>query len=220
MAVEYAFGKVVTNGLVFAIDSADLNSYVSGSTVWNDLSLNNGSTFSGVPDFITQEPRTISFNGSNKRATINTPFGKSGETTISIYYRRVEADSSTVWRTLLSTTSTNVHHLISESTSKVLGIFDGSFRTFGYTPPIDGRFHNYVVIYNSASTATLYVDGAFVTTIAIVLDLQTSPIGSIGNWSGGNYWAGHINSLRIYNRALSASEIRQNYNAQKSRFGL
>ena len=220
MATQFAFGKIVTDGLVLALDANDTNSYVSGSTTWNDLSLNNTCTLVGSPSFINESPRAISFNGSSKRATISTPFGKSGETTISIYYRRVEADSSTIWRTLLGTTSTNIHHLISQSTTRVLGVWDGSFRTFGYTPPIDGKFHNYVVIYNSASTATLYVDGVFVTTISIILDLQTSPIGSIGNWNGGDYWAGYISSLSIYNRALSAVEILQNYNAQKSRFGL
>jgi hypothetical protein len=220
MATQFAFGKIVTDGLVLALDAADKNSYPGSGTTWRDVSGNNSSTLVGTPSFIDGNPKAISFDGSSKKADITTPFGKSGFTTVSVYYRRVEEASSTIWRTLLGTASTNIHHLISESSTKVLGIWDGSFRTFGYTPLIDGKFHNYVVIYNSTSTATLYVDGVFVTTISIILDLQTSPIGTIGNWAGGNYWAGYIGTTTIYNRELSASEILQNYNAQKSRFNL
>jgi hypothetical protein len=181
---------------------------------------NNGTLLNGPTFNQYQSGGFLSFDGSAKRATIASPFGQAGFTTVSIWYNRVEAVSSTTWRTLFATTSTNVHHLISESTSRVLGIFDGSFRSFGYTPPIDGKFHNYTVVYQSATNATLYVDGIFVSTIAIVLNLATSPIGSIGNWDNGTYWAGNIALTQIYNRALSSTEVTQNFNAQRARFGI
>jgi hypothetical protein len=38
MAVQYANARLVTDGLVLALDAADRNSYVSGSSTWNDLS--------------------------------------------------------------------------------------------------------------------------------------------------------------------------------------
>ena len=209
------------NGLVLALDAANTTSYVSGSAIWRDLSGNNnsGSLVSG-PAFSTNVGGNIVFDGSNKRATLTTPFGKSGFTSVSIWYNRVESVSSTSWRTLFATATTNIHHLISQDTTRVLGVFDGSFRSFGYTPPIDGNFHNYTVVYQSATNATLYVDGIFFSTISIILNLETSPIGSIGNWTSGTYWAGSIATSQIYNRALSASEIQQNYNATKTRFGL
>jgi hypothetical protein len=39
---------------------------------------------------------------------------------------------------------------------------------------------------------------------------------------GGNqgYFTGYIPNTQIYNRALSATEVLQNYNATKTRFGL
>jgi hypothetical protein len=211
----------VTDGLVLCLDAANPLSYPGSGTAWNDLSGNqNTGTLVGSPAFDNSNGGNIVFDGSTKRATLTTPFGKSGFTTISIWYNRVENVSSTSWRTLLATVSTNIHHLISQNTSRVLGIFDGSFRSFGYTPPIDGYFHNYIVIYESAVNATLYVDGIFFSTISIILNLETSPIGSIGNWNSGNYWAGNVAATQIYNRALTATEIQQNYNATKTRFGL
>ena len=38
--------------------------------------------------------------------------------------------------------------------------------------------------------------------------------------NGLEYWNGQIGPIQIYNRALSASEVLQNYQAQKERFGL
>jgi hypothetical protein len=213
--------RIVTQGLVLHLDAADKNSYPGTGTAWNDLSGsgNNGTLLNG-PTFNPANGGSIVFDGSNKRATLASPFGQAGFTTVSIWYNRVEAASSTSWRTLFATSSTNIHHLISQSTIRVLGIWDGSFKSFGYTPPIDGKFHNYTVVYQSATNATLYVDGIFVSTISTILNLVTSPIGSIGNWAGDGYWAGYLNAPMIYNRALSAQEILQNYNATKSRFGL
>jgi hypothetical protein len=213
--------NIVTNGLVLCLDAANRISYVSGSTTWRDLSgTSNNNTLVASPAFSTDGGGSIVFDGSTKRATLASPFGQAGFTTVSIWYNRVEAVSSTTWRTLFATTFTNIHHLISQDPTRVLGIWDGSFKSFSYTPLIDGKFHNYTVVYQSATNATLYVDGIFVSTIATILNLSTSPIGSIGNWGGGNYWAGYLNLPLIYNRALSQQEIVQNYNATKARFGL
>jgi hypothetical protein len=213
--------NTIESGLVVSVDAANPTSYVSGSAIWRDLSGNNnsGSLVSG-PAFSTNVGGNIVFDGSNKRATLTTPFGKSGFTSVSIWYNRVESVSSTSWRTLFATATTNIHHLISQDTTRVLGIWDGSFKSFGYTPPIDGKFHNYSVVYQSATDATLYVDGIFFSTISTILNLETSPIGSIGNWTSGTYWAGSIATSQIYNRALSATEILQNYNAMRGRFGI
>jgi hypothetical protein len=213
--------NVITDGLILALDAANTKSYPGTGTAWNDLSGNgNNGTLVNGPTFNSEDLGSIVFDGSNKRTTLTTPFGKSGFTTVSIWYNRVENVSSTSWRTLFATVSTNIHHLISQNTSRVLGIFDGSFRSFNYTPPVDGKFHNYVVIYQNTINATLYVDGIFFSTVNTILNLETSPIGSIGNWNNGNYWAGNISLAQIYNRALNVDEIIQNYNATKSRYGL
>jgi hypothetical protein len=46
-------------------------------------------------------------------------------------------------------------------------------------------------------------------------------IGSLENNLGlSRYWTGNIFQVKIYNRALSASEIQQNFNATRARFGV
>ena len=39
-------------------------------------------------------------------------------------------------------------------------------------------------------------------------------------WDTADYFGGSLNTVKIYNRALTASEIVQNYNATKRRYGL
>jgi hypothetical protein len=64
MATQYANGKIVTSGLVLALNAADRNSYVSGSTTWNDLSGNgNNGTLINGPAFSYTNNGSIVFDG-------------------------------------------------------------------------------------------------------------------------------------------------------------
>lgn len=45
-------------------------------------------------------------------------------------------------------------------------------------------------------------------------------IGKYSHYGYSRYWNGHIPITRLYNKPLSASEIKQNFNALKKRFGL
>lgn len=212
--------KIVTSGLVLYLDAANTKSYAGTGTSWLDISGNNNTaTLVSSPTYSSTDPKYFSFDASGKRATIGTPFGQAGQTTITIGYRRTEASSSTTWRTLLSDVSANFHHLVSQQSSRNLGIWDGSFKDFGYNPPQDSKFHIYSVVYTSGSSATLYIDGVQGNTIATTLNLNTYKIGSIGNWTG-TYWSGDISFLQIHSYGLTASEIKQNYDALRGRYSL
>ena len=57
--------------------------------------------------------------------------------------------------------------------------------------------------------------GGYFTTMGVTTSAK------IGSYAiDTNFFPGRIGVFQIYNRALSATEITQNYNAQKSRFGL
>ena len=51
---------------------------------------------------------------------------------------------------------------------------------FGYTEPNDGQWHLYTVVINSASSQSLYVDGAFISTVNSGLNLTTYPVRFLG----------------------------------------
>jgi hypothetical protein len=72
----------------------------------------------------------------------------------------------------------------------------------------------------------LYINGVQVnsnaTTGSLSVNSGGSSIGVYGGFSGGRgyYYNGNIGMVRVYNRALSAAEVLQNFNAQRSRYGL
>ncbi|MDB4761381.1 LamG domain-containing protein [bacterium] len=76
---------------------------------------------------------------------------------------------------------------------------------------------------SDGSTLYLYQNGVLKTS-------SSKPAGNIypasyglkvgANKSGSDVWNGHINSLKMYNKALTSTEVLQNFNATKSRFGL
>jgi hypothetical protein len=66
MAVQYANGKIATNGLILALDSGDRNSYSGSGTSWTDLSGNgNTGTLTNGPTYSSTNGGSIVFDGSN-----------------------------------------------------------------------------------------------------------------------------------------------------------
>ena len=98
----------------------------------------------------------------------------------------------------------------------------------GGTNLLDNKWHQ-VVCSRGTSAAEIWVDGSLV---------QTASNGGQATWNGINQWSGmaarfgdnpnntglkftgQIPIIKIYNKQLSGAEVLQNYNAQKSRFGL
>ena len=72
-----------------------------------------------------------------------------------------------------------------------------------------------------AGVAKVYVNGILESTNTRA-DVSQTPGNLFVGSSGGSseFFAGSLATLKLYNRALSSTEILQNYNAQKTRFGL
>jgi hypothetical protein len=219
MATQFAFGKIVTNGLVLSLDAADRNSYPGSGTTWRDLSGNgNTGTLTNGPTFSNN---SIVFDGVDDR--VQTNYGPQfGDFTTCIWFK--------------PTAITNFGRLIDKSYTNGfwLGRY-GSSSTFGggiketvdpygiYLSLSENNWH-FLASIRSGTTHILYADGITNTTSNTVTStLLDSTTIAFGNWSGGTtnqLFTGNIPSIQIYNRALSASEVLQNYNAQKARFGL
>jgi hypothetical protein len=69
---------------------------------------------------------------------------------------------------------------------------------------------------------TTYKDSVFLSSVTNTGVVATNPIGYLGRYNGnyGQYVTGNISSVQLYNRALSADEIQQNFNALRGRFGI
>ena len=105
-----------------------------------------------------------------------------------------------------------------------------SNNTYAETQSIDTNFsintwYNLSLIANSSTgLVSFYINGVLDGSIAYngTLKQNAAATLSIGSDPGvaRRYWQGNVSNAQIYNRALSATEVLQNYNATKTRFGL
>jgi len=241
MATQYAFGQIVTNGLVLSLDAADLNSYSGSGTTWSDLSGNNysGSLTNG-PTFSSANGGSISFDGSNDYVAVNTPANIQSQ-----------AFSVSVWINPLTptnalTTLIDYDHTSATAQGWVLQSEDATTNRFYYFAYWDGTAYQPVgnfgvskgvqitnsswqnVTYTKSGTSVLgylngiqsvsYTAGSATVSYQSGRNLRIASVVSGSN--PGRVYKGNVSNFQIYTRALSATEILQNYNAQKSRFGL
>ena len=219
MATQYAFGKIVTNGLVLALDAADRNSYMSGSTIWNDLSgNNNGGTLTNGPTFSNN---SIVFDGVDDRITCTN--NASVQITVGTIGAWINANSNnTSFRGIITKQSAWGLFL----SDNVLVTYDwggGGTRSTGIN--IGNNTWNYVAmsfaetIGTPSSNAIVYLNGNPILTTTVRHSNHGVTV-QIGDGNSVQYFSGRIPSAHIYNRVLSSQEVLQNYNAQKSRFNL
>jgi len=226
MATQYAFGKIVTNGLVLALDAADKNSYVSGSTTWNDLSGNNNNgTLTNGPTFNSVNGGAIVFDGVNDYVNISTAVNLTNPSTICAFVNTAvitgsnqiiygpSANGSDNW---LSVNNNRVQ-VNATQTADV-----NNFSITGTTTIEANKWYHITGIVND-NVISAYINGVF----EAASFAQAFTVGGwnstarIGQRATGQFpFSGSIAYIHGYSRALTAEEVLQNYNAQKARFGL
>jgi hypothetical protein len=225
-------GKTIQDGLVLYLDASNTKSYPGSGATWTDISrVGNNGTLIGSPTFSGSNGGILVFNGSSNYVTLTRPSTiiTGGRITISLWAR---------W-TSTGTTVSNIQALVDSNhsnsplrgfviqdrpdLSKVLNFSVLSSATGLATSSFqvgDGNWHH-IVGTNDQSVSRLYIDGRLDGFGAEVGGLATvQPNITIGYWQGGGrYLNGSVSQVSIYNRALSAEEVLQNYNVEKKRFG-
>lgn len=72
----------------------------------------------------------------------------------------------------------------------------------------------------SGTSLTFYVNGVSDGTAILAGNIAPSSVSRIGLANAGEYATGSIKLVQIYNRALTAAEISQNFNALRGRYGI
>jgi hypothetical protein len=219
----------VESGLVLALDAGNSKSYPGSGTTWTDLSGrgNNGTlTNMEIPgDYLTTNGGFFDFDGSNERIALGTPSALqfSSSFTIDIWFRMPVRQIGTLisygdssWMLYLEPSGVGTVR-ISLAKSKVAN--DGSLLRF--LPDANVWHHDVCVFTNTASPVLHYFDGTLYSVGNVGSAFSFSNTLNIGYADNeGYYFPGDIASVKLYNRALTASEARQNYLATKSRYGL
>ena len=238
---------MIENGLVLALDASDRNSYVSGSTTWYDLSGNNNhfTLYNGV-GYSSNNGGYLTFDGTNDYArsvnTINfTSYNglvvelvaKLNNTSIAMVYEHTPDWNSNTggWGLAMNDAAdnngqSNSHHMNWNGGSAVRNFNYANHQSWSFYTNIMMRVNDPTgrIFYVNSNQTTLYSSAAgtgSADTTSQNTWVFTDNYLYLGSRGGGSLFSNaYINSIKIYGLKLSASEVLQNYNAQKSKFGL
>lgn len=237
MGVTYNPG-VVTNGLVLCLDAGNTKSYPGSGTTWTDLSGNgNNGTLVNTPtyntsgyfDFDYTQSENVTFSNTSSLQFLNRlpytleawvyPTRNPGANNwTGIFDRESNAGSGRDGYNLyfLGSVGTDTYFFTERFTS---GTYNQSSVTLSQSITVN-NWHHIVGTYDG-TTLSLYRNGSLVGTPATTTGniTNTSKSLTIGV-RGGNYFGGRISNTKIYNRALTTTEIQQNFNALRGRFGV
>jgi len=217
--------RIVTDGLVFCVDAANKRSYPGAGTTWTDLTSNHAAgTLENSPQFDTNNAGSILFDGANDRIdfTSDSSLFDFGTDNFSIG-AFIKSTSSPLgnYRCIFWHHYSPGFSLITMVSSGVARFWLGGTVLNGNTNILDNEW-KHVFITRNGATVTIYVDGIFdnsSTAFSGKSATVSSATATIGRYSTGSYpFLGNIALVQIYNRALSAEEIKQNYLATKGRF--
>ena len=223
-------GNVVSDGLVLYLDAGSPNSYRQNlDTNWRDISgNNNNATFPSTgetPTYSTTNGGFFLFDGSNDYATLPSGFANfTAGITMELWAFPTTVEtpgtSDTILR--LSGTSADTIMLTRGTGGGSNSFFNGSIGNTIYGGQIQFNANTwYQWTWRANGTnITTYVNGAQDrnNVDSRLPNNVTRTLNTIGGQT--DWFTGRIAILRIYNRALSLTEITQNYNANRARFGL
>ena len=234
---------IVTNGLILNLDAGNSASYPGTGTTWTDLSgqNNNGTLVTGPgnpgPTWSSTNGGIFSFDGVNDYVNCgnSSTFNQTNALTLSTW---VKINSLSSINSLVGKQWCNLgqysYYLYVNTQGKLVfttansGSCNGSFTTYTSTNSLSiNTWYNVVISFTNTSIK-IYLNGQLISGslsgINTGLFVSNAPVllGTYRNLSGdyASILNGSMGSTLIYNTSLSASEITQNFDATKTRFGL
>ena len=239
---------IVTDGLVLNLDAGDNVSYPGTGNTWYDLSgnENDGTLVNGV-GYDSNNGGSLVFDGVNDYVSNVNP-GLSdaqveGELTYEYWLQPTQAIYSSFTQSTSGTayfdpgtpqgltSSTNY-----EYSNEAYASFMFAFGTNGFVAAVHNFEHaptflvdykpytgvSHLTVIKSAYGCSYYINGVFKksATQSRILGVVPDRVTSDSSTYFGRYFKGNIYSYRFYNKALTPSEITQNYNALRDRYGL
>ena len=220
---------VVTSGLVFYLDAGNASSYPGTGTSWFDLSgLGNTFTLQNSPTYGATGGGSFLFNGSNNSAIIAA--GTNASYTSATFIVIVEAVGTFL-------TSTGLIFSPGTGGASIAGTTQGSTGNIKFNWNDDPTSYNnasgltipggttgwaYVAVSVSPTLTTYCVNNTFTTFVYTPTTITLGSGLTVGNDSrfASRLFNGYVAVAMMYNTALSQTDLTQNYNYYKTRFGI
>lgn len=221
---------IVSSGLVLNVDASNTTSYPRTGTTVNDLSSSACNFSSSVfPTFTSGPPSQFAFNGSTN--TLIAPENSalnSNSITVEVWLKTnntnqngflfekgqvntqyslfQNASDNVYWRTYLSTGQNDLtivasNYLSTTAWKQVVGTY-------------------------TSGTKKIHINGSAVATGTptgtVTTNANGASIGVYGGYNGsrGYYLNGNIGEVRVYNIALTDTQVLQNFNARRAKYGV
>jgi hypothetical protein len=230
--------RIITDGLVLSLDAADKNSYIGSGTTWSDLSPNgNDGTLTNGPTFNSGVGGSIIFDGANDYVNLNSDYEdwvESAHKTCCVWFLNGgNTSEARIFNAGFDDTSSKTAFAIGVKASTnnspfyFLRTAAGATLKADFGDVMNTTDWNYLCLVHdgTANEGYCYQQGVLKTTVSNVGEITqaTSDTAALGvAWfdHSSYHLDGNIACLQLYNRALSAAEILQNYNAHRHRFGV
>jgi hypothetical protein len=225
--------RTITDGLVLCLDAANRKSYPGSGTTWTDLSGNgnNGTLVNGV-GYSGSNLGSLVFDGADDRGTFTSPITSSSPQTYEVWVKAIPSSTASdgfgyiLHNNSAAITIGSAYMGIGYAgstlqTGEIFAFFNGAWTSMGTGVIGNTITVRQIVLTWNGTTQIAYVDGVQRVSQALSTTPQNfSTTTSFGDFRDSTYRpiVGDIYSIKIYNRALTAAEIQQNYLATKSRF--
>ena len=219
--------KIVTDGLVLMLDPIISKSYPgSGNTIYDLSGRGNNGTINGAT-YWSDGRGSFNFNGTSNYIEFNkkgTELGipNNSQMTVEAY---INVFSLAGYVHIVDCAANRWHLAIESAAAGASAYFwNGTTYHISSSPAIQTNAWYHLVGVQESNLLKIYINSVLATngSISGTPPLQDNNV-RIGMWqsgAGSRYFNGNISSVRLYNKALSANEVNQNYNATKYRFGL
>lgn len=218
---------IVQQGLVLNLDAGNPYSYGGSGTTIYDVSPTALSWTGSNVTYNSDPVKYFSYNGSNSWLQSSTSAAYDSQTITMecwFYPTTLAQEGFLFEKGAVNTQYSMFLSLTAFYFRTIGGTINNQDLTFASSTYLTANVWNHVICTYNGSTKIIYVNGVQAASVNASGTLQTGQtnqyIGKLGNAGNSYQFNGRIGETRVYNIALSAAQVLQNYNATKGRFGL
>ena len=230
MVTNIDYENIVTSGLTFILDAGYTPSYPKNGTTWSDLSGNGGSaSLNNSPTFNSSNNGSIVFDGVDDYAlttNLANPSTNPNESVFVWFYPTSAGQIvSELGQAIINSSWHDSNIELSSSGIFSFSIWHGQLGNKVVSTARSFNTWYHLGFTYTGTTLTAYINGSSIGTTTFTRQTNTSLYYGLCSTDSTNmgtqgYGGGRMGNFMFYNRALTSTEVLQNYNAQKSRYGL
>jgi hypothetical protein len=223
MSVSNA-ASIVTTGLALYLDAGNASSYPGSGTTWTDLS-NNGrnGTLTNGPTYSSADGGSIVFDGTNDFVQCAGSLTVTAATFVSWIRRNGNQNQ---YDGILFSRGTNTTGMNFQVANQLGYHWNNNINTYGWQSGLtipDLTWCMVAVSVTSTAAIAYLCQSSGITTATNTVSHGSSLLNDIKlaqDDAGSRFFTGNIAIAQLYNTALSAEQISQNFAADRARFGV